>query len=61
MDPPILEAPSESSVTKSAPAALRAAEHTDSLDAATGMFNALIFSIFLLLALLVPVAIYLLW
>jgi hypothetical protein len=61
MDPPILEAPSESSVTESASAASRAAETTDSLDIATGIFNGLIFSIFLLVILLVPLAIYLFW
>ena len=61
MDPPILEVPSESSVTEPVSAAIPAAEDPDALDIATGIFNGLIFSILLLVILLVPVAIYLLW
>ena len=61
MNPPILEAPSESSVTESASAVVRDAEDTDSLDIATGIVNGLIFAVVVLVILLVPLAIYLLW
>ena len=61
MDPLILEAPSESSVTESASAAFPALEDPDALDIATGIVNGVIFSIFLFVILLVPLAIYLLW
>ena len=61
MDPPILEAPSESSVTESASAAFQDGEDTDSLDIATGVFNGLIFGVVVLVILLAPLAIYLLW
>ena len=61
MDPPLLEAPSETAVHEPAAPAFAASKDGDSLDIATGVLNGLFFAGVLLLILLLPIVIYLLW